>query len=69
MALGRIRVELDETKGVVAVRINPNSFLLEYVDGRVVKPNLKHMIDNKQPLVFNPGMIVVVEGSIQGAAR
>ena len=62
MALGRIRVELDESEGVIAGRINPNSVLLENVDGRLVKLNLKRMIDNKQPLFLNPGMIVVVEG-------
>lgn len=62
LAVGRIRVELDETDGVTGGRINANSVVLESEDGNMVKLNLSRVHENKQPLFLNPGMIVVVEG-------
>ena len=62
MAVGRIRVELDETDGIVEGRINPSSVVLESEDGNVVKLSFKRLSDNKYPLFLNPGMVVVVEG-------
>lgn len=60
--VGRIRVELDETEGVGAGRINANSVLLESVDGNLVKLDLKRLYEEKRPLFLSPGMVVVVEG-------
>lgn len=62
LAVGRIRVELDDSEGVAAGRINASSVLLESEDGNIVKLNLARMAERKTPLFLHPGMIVVVEG-------
>lgn len=62
VAVGRIRVELDEAGGVAAGRINPTSVLLESTDGHIVKLDLARLNKAKYPLFLCPGMVVVVEG-------
>lgn len=62
LAVGRIRVELDESEGVAAGRINPSSVVLESEDGNMVKLNLSRIHEQNQPLFLHPGMVVVVEG-------
>lgn len=60
--VGRIRVELDETDGALAGRINPNAVMLEGEDGQIVKMDLGRLRESNTPVFLAPGMIVVVEG-------
>ncbi|CDF34849.1 unnamed protein product [Chondrus crispus] len=62
LAVGRIRVELEETDGVGIGRINANSVVLESEEGNMVKLNLSRVHEKKQPMFLNSGMVVVVEG-------
>lgn len=61
-AVGRVRVELDGSEGVVAGRINPSSVVMESVDGNLLKLDLRRINEAKVPLFLNPGMVVAAEG-------
>lgn len=61
-ALGRIRVDLDDTDGVGAGRINAESVQLESIDGALVKLDLSRLATDKRPVFVAPGAVVVVEG-------
>lgn len=61
-AAGRIRVDLDDSDGVGAGRINKESVMLESVDGGVVKLDLSRLLAEKRPVFLAPGTVVVVEG-------
>lgn len=61
LAVGRIRVELEEVEGA-GRHINQHSVILESEDGYMVKLNLDRIQTARQQLFLNPGMVVVVEG-------
>lgn len=62
MAIGRVRVELDETDGAGVGRINPSSVVLESVDGNLLKLNLSRVRASQKQIVLHTGMVVAVQG-------
>lgn len=62
MAVGRVRVELDETDGAGVGRINEKSVVLESENGNLLKLNLMRLHGQKKQLFLHPGMVVAVEG-------